>query len=195
MKKNLAQMTPVELGKLFPIILTEHKAEWAELFKTERELIYHRIGKQFITKIEHIGSTAVADLISKPTIDILLEIHKHIEEHRIVEALKSIEYHYISKPENPPPHMMFVKGYTPGGFNGQAYHIHVRYPGDWDEIYFRDYLRKNAAIRKQYGELKRILAEKYRNDRDGYTDAKTEFVKRISDLARQEKKISENTNQ
>ena len=90
---------------------------------------------------------------------------------------------------------MFVKGYTPEGFKGQAYHIHVRYPGDWDEIYFRDYLRNNAEIRKQYGELKRILAVKYRNDRDGYTDAKTEFVKRISELARQERKISENTNQ
>lgn len=192
MKKDLGQMTPDELGKIFPIKLSEHKAEWSEFFKTERELIYHRIGKHFINKIEHIGSTAVADLISKPTVDILLEIQKSTE---VIEALKSIGYHYIPKPENPPPHMMFVKGYTPEGFKGQAYHIHVRYPGDWDEIYFRDYLRNNAEIRKQYGELKRILAVKYRNDRDGYTDAKTEFVKRISELARQERKISENTNQ
>lgn len=188
MKKTLGQMTPDELGKIFPIILSEHKEEWSELFKTERELICRIIGKQFITRIEHIGSTAVADLISKPTIDIILEIRKHTESQRIVGALKSIDYQYIPKPENPSPHMMFVKGYTINGFKGQTYHIHVRYPGDWDEIYFRDYLKNNDAARKQYGELKRILALKYRNDRDGYTGAKTEFVKRISDFARQEQK-------
>lgn len=188
MKKTLGQMTPYELGKIFPITLSEHKAQWSELFKTESELICRRIGKHFINRIEHIGSTAVADLISKPTVDVLLEIQKHTESHRIVEELKSIGYQYIPKPENPSPHMMFVKGYTLEGFKGQLYHIHVRYPGDWDEIYFRDYLKNNAAIRKQYGELKKILALKYRNDREGYTDAKTEFVKRISDLARQEQK-------
>lgn len=27
-------------------------------------------------------------------------------------------------PENPPPHLTFVKGYTNQGFKGQAYHIH-----------------------------------------------------------------------
>lgn len=179
-------MTADELGKLFPITLSEHKEEWSEFFKTESEQICSRIGKHMINRIEHIGSTAVADLISKPTIDILLEIQKHTESNMVVEVLKSMDYQYIPKPENPSPHMMFVKGYTTEGYRGQTYHIHVRYPGDWDEIYFRDYLRNNASIRKQYGELKRVLATKYRNDRDGYTDAKTEFVKRTSALARQE---------
>jgi len=51
------------------------------------------------------------------------------------------------------------------------------------------------SVRTQYGELKKMLAIKYRNGRDGYTDAKTEFVRRISDLARQEQMISENANQ
>lgn len=32
--------------------------------------------------------------------------------------------------------MMFMKGYTPQGFRGQAYHLHVRYAGDWDEPIF-----------------------------------------------------------
>lgn len=194
-EKSLEQMTPNELGKLFPIILSEHKAQWSELFNLEKELICNRIGKQFINRIEHIGSTAIPDLISKPTIDILLEIRKQTEDHGVIEALKSIDYHFIPKPENPPPHMMFVKGYTLEGFRGQAYHIHVRYPGEWDELHFRDYLRNNAEIRKQYGELKKILAIKYRNDRDGYTDAKTEFVKRISNLARQEQRLLNNTDQ
>lgn len=32
MKKDLGQMTPDELGKIFPIKLSEHKAEWSEFF-------------------------------------------------------------------------------------------------------------------------------------------------------------------
>jgi len=76
--------------------------------------------------------------------------------------------------------MMFAKGYTKGGFKVQAYHVHVRYSGDWDEIYFRDYLIKNAAAANEYAALKQQLAEKYKNDREGYTGGKDGFVKRIT---------------
>ncbi len=187
MIKTLDQMTAEELGKIFPIILSSHKEKWSELFNKEKESICLHIGKQSVTRIEHIGSTAVPDIICKPTIDILLEVKKNTDSQSVINNLKSIGYHYISKPENPPPHMMFVKGYTIEGFKGQSYHVHVRYPGDWDELYFRDYLKNNAVVRKQYGELKTKLAVKFRNDRDGYTDAKSEFIKKITGLARQMK--------
>ena len=48
--------------------------------------------------------------------------------------------------ENSAPHIMFAKGYTPEGFAGQAFHVHVRYKGDWDEIYFRDYLLRHYDV-------------------------------------------------
>jgi GrpB-like predicted nucleotidyltransferase (UPF0157 family) len=75
--------------------------------------------------------------------------------------------------------MMFVRGYTPEGFRGQAYHVHVRYPGEWSEIRFRDCLIRNKEIAKEYEKLKEKLAVKYRNDREGYTEGKTEFVMRV----------------
>lgn len=188
MSKTLDQMTAEELGKIFPIILSTYKKQWSELFITEKELIYRHIGRHSVVRIEHIGSTAVPDIICKSTIDILLEVKKNTENQSVINSLKLIGYLYIPKPENPPPHMMFVKGYTIEGFKGQAYHIHVRYAGDWDELYFRDYLRNNADVRKRYGELKRNLAVKFRNDRDGYTDAKSDFIQKITGLARQMKK-------
>ena len=95
-------------------------------------------------------------------------------------------YHLIPKPENPPPHLMFVKGYTPEGFRGQAFHLHVRYAGDWDEPYFCEYLRRNPAVAAEYARLKRELAARLRNDRDGYTGAKSQFIMRINVLARME---------
>jgi GrpB-like predicted nucleotidyltransferase (UPF0157 family) len=187
MKKQLDQMDIAELGNLFPIIIAEPDPAWTKMFATEKVLIEEVLGVRDIVRIEHIGSTAVPGLKAKPTIDILLEVPGFINTKMIIEKLKSMDYHYIHKPENPPPHMMFVKGYTEGGFKGQAYHIHVRYPGDWDELYFRDYLKLHPEIAREYGELKIRLAGEYRNNREAYTEKKTDFIKRITEKAKQEK--------
>lgn len=184
MKKEPDQMTPEELGQLFPIILSEPDPEWNKLFKTEKKKIERTLGLKNIIRIEHIGSTAVANLISKPTIDIIVEIPEETDNQKVIDRIKSLGYHFIPRPENPAPHMMFVKGYAKDGFKGQAYHIHVRYSGDWDEIYFRDYLMQNPEVASAYAELKKDLAIKYRNDREGYTDAKTDFIKRITEIAK-----------
>ena len=78
------------------------------------------------------------------------------------------------------------KGYTPAGFSEKVYHLHVRALGDWDELYFRDYLRKYPKAARQYEELKRSLKEKYEHNRDAYTEAKTAFVQQYSQAAREE---------
>lgn len=177
--KKLDQMTPEELGILFPIILSEPDRRWANRYGKEREKIVRAVGSVHIARIDHIGSTAIPGLISKPTIDILLQIATNLNLDHFVASLTGIGYHLIRKPENPPPHLMFVKGYTLHGFKGQAYHIHARYPGDWDEIHFRDYLRQRREVAEEYGKLKIRLMEKFRNDRDAYTNGKSDFIKKI----------------
>ena len=186
MKKKPENMTPEELGQQFPIMLIRPNPEWIRLFKAEKGKIENILGTGNIIRIEHIGSTAIPGLLSKPTIDMIIEIPEKTNNENIIKGLKSIDYHYIQRLDNPPPHMMFAKGYTKSGFKGQAYHIHIRYSGDWDEIYFRDYLKKNPGAASEYGVLKQKLAEKYKNDREAYTDAKTDFVKRITAIARKD---------
>ena len=34
----------------------------------------------------------------------------------------------------------FNRGYTPEGFAQEVFHLHLRLPGDADEVFFRDYL-------------------------------------------------------
>ena len=177
-------MTPEELGQLFPIILSEPNPDWNKFFETEKKRIERILGLENIIRIEHIGSTAVADLIGKPTIDILVEIPEKTDNQQVINRIKSLGYYFILRPENPAPHMMFTRGYTKDGYKGQVYHIHVRYAGDWDELYFRDYLRQHPEIASEYAELKKDLAKEYRNDREGYTDAKTDFIKRITEIAK-----------
>jgi len=82
--------------------------------------------------------------------------------------------------------MSFNKGYTPEGFAEKVFHLHIRFPGDWDELYFRDYLRGHKEVADEYGRLKIKLKEQYEHDRDGYTEAKAGFVKKWTKKARED---------
>jgi GrpB-like predicted nucleotidyltransferase (UPF0157 family) len=186
MIKSFDEMTHEELFRLFPIILSEHKPEWKEKYLEEKTVVEQSIGIQNITRISHFGSTAVPGLIAKPTVDILVEIKNDTDTTRLISCMRTGGFRYLEEPDNPPPHMMFIKGYTQEGFKGQAFHVHVRYSGDWDELYFRDYLLAHPKTAEEYGRLKLELKQKYEHDRDAYTNAKTEFIKRITALAREE---------
>lgn len=82
--------------------------------------------------------------------------------------------------------MVFNKGYTKEGFAEKVYHLHVRYYDNWDELYFRDYLKEHEEVAKEYGKLKLELIGKYEHNRDGYTDAKSDFILKYTEMAKQE---------
>jgi GrpB-like predicted nucleotidyltransferase (UPF0157 family) len=184
MAKDLNKMTTDELGQLFPIIIVDYNPDWPKLASIESKNIIETVGKVNVSRIEHIGSTAVPGLCAKPTIDFILEILDITNCDLLIKQLQKIDYQFIPRPENPPPHLMFAKGYSESGITGQTFHIHVRYPGDWDEIVFRDYLLKNQSVTANYAKLKRKLADEFKHDREKYTDSKTTFIKKTTLTAR-----------
>src|SRR5699024_7520506 len=178
------EMSLEELWGLFPIILEEHNPIWKQWFLQEEKLLYNIIGHQYIERINHIGSTSVNELLAKPTIDILLEITEDCDLKFLVSVLEKSGYFFENQPHKPSPHMMFMKGYTEKGFAKKVFHLHVRYIGDWNELYFRDFLRLRKDVAQEYGKLKINLIGKYQHDRDGYTEAKTEFINNYSKIAK-----------
>lgn len=184
--KPLIEMTNKELWQLFPIMLEDHNSAWKQWYVEEETQLLQIVGQENIKRMSHIGSTAVEGLIAKPTIDILVEIDRNCGKDALLQTMEQSGYIYTHQPHNPPPHMMFLKGYTEQGFAERVFHIHVRYAGDWDELYFCDYLSSHPDIAAQYGELKESLKEKFKHDRDMYTKEKTDFVKRVTMLAREE---------
>ncbi len=183
-KKELHAMTVEELGALFPIILVDYSEQWVELYQSERKRMLDSFPASAVFRMDHIGSTAIPGIQAKPTIDILLQISEGMDIPTLKKVFTSLGYSINEHPDNPPPHLTFVKGYTPQGFKGQTYHVHLRYPGDWEEIRFRDYLICHPETAKAYETLKRVLAEKYKNDREAYTNAKADFVQKINALTR-----------
>lgn len=186
MAKLLEEMNTQELGQLFPIILTEYNAEWPKLYLSEKELIERTIDIYSIVRIQHIGSTSVPGISAKPTIDILLEINNDSDTEILIQKFHGIGYRHSPQPDKPAPHLMFMKGYTPRGFENQAYHVHVRYSGDWDELYFRDYLIRHLDAAQKYVNLKQELKKQFEHDREAYTLGKSEFIKAVTQRARKE---------
>lgn len=80
--------------------------------------------------------------------------------------------------------LSFNKGYTIDGFAKRVFHLHLRYDGDHDELFFRDYLIEHSDVAKEYEQLKMGLWKKYEHDRDTYTESKTEFVRKYTGMAK-----------
>ena len=179
-------MSHEELGRLFPIILSAYDPMWPGMYAAEKALIEYSIDSKDLVKISHYGSTSIPGIIAKPTIDILLEVAMDIDKDKLIRQFQDMGYLYDPQPNDPPPNIMFMKGYTPEGFSGQAYHVHVRYSGDWDELYFRDCLILHPDLAEQYASLKVHLWEKYEFDRGAYTYGKTDFIRRVTEQARME---------
>lgn len=181
MSKKLSEMSNEELWKLFPIMLTEHQEQWAEFYRNESSALREVLPADQIVRIEHIGSTAVSGIWAKPIIDIIVEASYGSDFADMRNILEKIGYVCMSGSEN---RLSFNKGYTENGFVDKVFHLHLRYAGDNDELYFRDFLNDNLQIAKEYEKLKLGLWRKYKYDRNAYTDAKRDFVMEYTQKAK-----------
>lgn len=173
-------MTLEELWQLFPIELTPHRPQWKDWAIEEIESLTALL-LEYCPVINHIGSTAIPNIQAKPIIDTLVEINPDADWQRIKEKMEAAGHICMSCSDS---RMSFNKGYTPSGYADKVFHIHFHRAGDNDEIRFRDYLIAHPEVAKEYEKLKLSLLPKYRNDRDGYTEAKSDFVRNITALAK-----------
>ena len=179
MGKILSEMSLEELWQLFPIFLTEHQPHWEDWYREECEQLQHHLPAT--VKISHIGSTAIPSIWAKPIVDILVEIP---QEHDLIDykpRILNCGYICIAQHND---RLSFNKGYTDAGFAEKVFHLHLLCSGDHDELFFRDYLIEHPDIASDYEALKLSLWRAYEHDRDGYTNAKAEFVRRCTEQAK-----------
>ena len=125
--------------------------------------------------IEHIGSTAVPGLLAKPVIDVIVLVDDLQEGLAAVPALEAGGYSYWR--DNPDQTKLYlVKGLPPAPHRTHHLHVHANRTEVDRYLAFRDALRRDTALRDQYAALKHQLAERFRNDRDAYSNAKTGFI-------------------
>ena len=177
--KKLSEMSLEELWQLFPIVLTEHKPYWADWYN--EEVIQLKNILPFNAVYHHVGSTAISGIMAKPIVDILIVVSSPEQLKQTANVMQSHNYIIMSTSDN---RISLNKGYTENGFAEKVFHMHIRLNDDIDEIYFRNYLNTHPAVAKEYEQLKLKLAKEYKHNRDAYTEAKTDFVKKYTALAK-----------
>lgn len=161
---------------------------WPEMFRKEKAHLLSCLPHALINRIEHFGSTAVPGLASKPIVDMLVEVVSVDETRRKVPPILEPQgYDYFWRPtwgdDTPPFYAWFIKRDSKGN---RTHHIHMveGYFEHWDRLFFRDYLVEHPRVAQEYGILKLKLAGTHANDRVAYTEAKTEFIVRVTKMAK-----------
>lgn len=171
------------------IRIESYQERWTSEFLLLKQELTDVLG-ELIVGIEHIGSTSVKGLGAKPILDIDVVIY---DEFIFSDVLKKLsEVGYIHKGD------LGIEGreafarediYVPRGKNSRQWMEHHLYVCTKDNrelerhLSFRDYLRSHAEVANEYEQLKLHLA-KTAKSREEYTEAKTEFVNNVLDLAK-----------
>ncbi len=165
-----------------PLVVVDYDEAWATLFEESARPVRDAVA-DLAAEVEHIGSTSVPGLAAKPVIDIDVVVRSSEDVPATIERLRALGYVYQGDkgiagreaflwPPDAKPHHLYV---VVAGSQPHADHIHLR-----------DYLRQHPDVAQEYAALKKNLAAWHRDDRLGYTDAKSDFVDGALQAARAE---------
>lgn len=159
------------------VIVVPYESTWKTCYEEIKKEIEEALNG-LIIGIEHVGSTSVEGVSSKPCIDIDVIINDYTIFDEVVHKLQSIGYihegnlgikdreafKYTNK-----PHLM-------------NHHLYVC-PKQSKELYrhltFRDFLRKNKEAVKKYSLVKETGANLYPNDINKYMEYKSNIIKQL----------------
>jgi GrpB-like predicted nucleotidyltransferase (UPF0157 family) len=159
------------------LVIRNYDATWPIRFSELANRVKAHLGA-LVTEVEHVGSTAVPGLIAKPIIDmdVVLASPSYLPE--VIRRLGTLGYAHEGE--------LGIVGREafrwPSG--EPRHHLYVLCPAASElrrHLAFRDALRADRTIRDAYSELKKRLALRYSHDRKAYTEAKSAFIKSITE--------------
>jgi GrpB-like predicted nucleotidyltransferase (UPF0157 family) len=163
------------------IRISPYDPAWPDAFARERTALEEAIGPWAVGGIHHVGSTAVPGLAAKPIVDVLVGVDDLESSRGCFDRLARLEYQYA--PYRSEEMHWFCKPHP----DRRTHHLHLapvtgrRYA---DELAFRDLLRADRGTAERYAKLKRNLADRFPEDREAYTEAKTDFIREALEAAR-----------
>ena len=166
--------------------LMDYREDYSQIYEEEKKELL-QIYKGRISFIDHVGSTSIKNIKSKPIIDILiqtddLEDFKKYTESNVEGEIYTVKKEptmggdYLIRKEENGKVKAFIHVYKTGDMNGLT------------SIMFRDYMNTHQEEAKRYETLKIELYEKYKDERKKYTLGKDKYIKEIIDKAIKELK-------
>ena len=159
------------------IEVSQYDPDWPAQFRAEAAALTELLAPWLAAPVEHIGSTAVPGLAAKPILDMMAGVRDLTTARDAIPVLTKRGYVHT---QHRPATLSFSKPRPedPARF---SHHLHLAEPGSslWRErLAFRDSLRADPALARQYQQLKEKLAADS-PDVAGYTAGKREFVVQV----------------
>lgn len=159
--------------------IVPYNKDWSEEFNNQKTALIDKLDIENC-RIEHIGSTAIINMASKPIIDIILGIDNfNIVNDNFQKKLSEIGFLRLRVEKD--NEIVFAK-FKDTEYNIKTHYLHITiYNGKlWNDlINFRDILNNNDELKKEYHNIK---LDYLRNTNTGivdYTNHKEEFVNKI----------------
>jgi GrpB-like predicted nucleotidyltransferase (UPF0157 family) len=154
-----------------PIEIVEYDPSWPACYVTERERLAPLLPG---VHLHHIGSTAVPALAAKPVIDMIALVDTLDATAEIAARLASYEM-----PVRFNANLAHRRFLCHPSASFRTHHLHlVDERADLEQcLRFRDLLRTDRTLAREYATLKRRLAARFKEDRERYTEAKTSFIR------------------
>jgi GrpB-like predicted nucleotidyltransferase (UPF0157 family) len=158
-----------------PIVIYDYDESWPLTFVQLRDGLPQALCELAVA-IEHVGSTSVPGLAAKGAIDMDVVVPTSADIPEAIRLLASAGYEHLgdrgipgreafTPPAGLPDHHLYV---CAAGAEPLLAHLRLR-----------DRLRASPQDAADYAALKRALAARFGSDRDGYTEAKSEFIERL----------------
>jgi GrpB-like predicted nucleotidyltransferase (UPF0157 family) len=166
---------PASVGLAYGTVrVVEHDPLWVAIFDRLASKLRAALA-DVVLGVEHVGSTAVPDLVAKPIIDIAVGLTPTADAGQITVALASLGYQYRGDKGEHGGHLYVLED-RPAHRIAHLHAIDHGGPQWLAYLAVRDRLRTDSDARRRYADLKRQLARAYAADRTGYTAAKATAV-------------------
>lgn len=159
------------------LILLDYREDYPSIFSEERDNLVEVFGDK-IRRIDHIGSTSIIGIKSKPVIDILIQTD---DPDDFVEFAKSniANRGYSIKDDPKPGEGLLIRKEEDGRVKAFLHVYKTSDPDGISCIQFRDWLNSHEDDKRRYEKLKLELFAKHEDDRRKYTAEKNAFIREI----------------
>jgi len=164
------------------VVLNEYNPKYKELFEEEKANLMRYLGDE-VVQIEHIGSTSMPGIVSKPIIDMVVAVKDLRKIGEIEKILTEKGYIYKGPISAIDDRYQFLIGNSVK----RDFHIYFTALNSdvwYDFVLYRDYMLSHPEELREYEELKIKLAKLYPNDRRNYLKHKQVYINEIHKKAR-----------
>jgi GrpB-like predicted nucleotidyltransferase (UPF0157 family) len=154
-----------------PVEIQPYDSEWRVWYRAELLTLVHAFGGS-AAAFEHVGSSAVEGLDSKPVVDVLVGLVSPVDD-AVIARLEHAGYEYFGK-LHPDQDRLFARKRGDRSYNLQMVPFGST---EWyEKLALRDFLRRYPEEKRRYAEVKREAVSAGKTSLLSYHEYKSRFL-------------------